>query len=236
MSICHLASLQAFVLSEQRPAPVFPSEFAQLRTLRYLGLGGNEWEDHFPSVIWQLRQLRALDLSWNYMTELPPEIGQLTELRFLYLQANHFRLLPEEMTQLLFLEDLKIWSHWLEPSSQASAQFQKLHEQIPALLRRFHFSDHYPCACCGYLTIEGPYDVCPVCYWEADDMQNVFPSSATGANRCCLIEARLNFARVGVSDDRLLDKARAPLPEEIPDEENRVPHMHFSKEGAEPTL
>ena len=34
----------------------------------------------------------------------------------------------------------------------------------------------YSCPCCGYLVYEenpsGSYEVCPVCYWEYDDIQN----------------------------------------------------------------
>jgi Leucine-rich repeat (LRR) protein len=230
LSICQLPSLRAFVLSGQEQVETFPPEFAQLNTLRYLGLGGNYWEDHLPPVLWQLHQLRVLDLSRNAISRLPPEIGQLTQLRFLYLQQNQIRWLPEEITQLTALEELGMWSHGLEPSPQAIVQLHKLHAQAPAILRRFPYSDRYPCACCGYLTIEREHDICPICWWAADGTQGGFPSSPTGANTYCLIEARLNFARVGVSTDRLLHKARSPLPEEIPEEENRLPHMDFGRD------
>lgn len=232
ISICRLPNLRAFVLSEQRPICTFPPEFAQLSTLRYLGLGENAWGDYLPPAIWRLHQLRVLDLSWNALTSLPPEIGQLTQLRFLYLQGNHVRWLPDEITQLTALEELGMWQHGRQPSSQVIAQLHKLQAQAPVLLRRFHYSDRHPCACCGYLTVREPYDICSICWWEADGSQGSSPSSSTGANTCCLIEARLNFARVGVSEDRFLDKARIPLPEEIPDEENCLPHMDFGREDA----
>jgi hypothetical protein len=230
MSICRLPNLRAFVLSEQRPVCEFPSEFAQLRSLRYLGLGENAWGDYLPPALWQFPQLRVLDLSWNALTRLPAEIGQLTQLRFLYLQGNHIGWLPDEITQLTVLEELGMWQHGLESSPQAIAQLHKLYEQAPALRCRIRSGDYEPCICCGYLTIKEAYDICPVCWWEADGTQGSSPSSPTGANTGCLIEARLNFARTGVAKDRLLDKARSPLPAEIPDEENRMPHMDFGRD------
>ncbi|HEU5381498.1 MAG TPA: CPCC family cysteine-rich protein [Ktedonobacteraceae bacterium] len=255
-SICQLANLQAFVLSDfSYPVEAFPAEFAQLTKLRCLGLGELHWE-RIPPVIWQLRNLRVLDLSWNSLTSLPPEIGQLTRLRFLYLDGNHLDQLPVEIGQLTELEILHIWPHKLQTLPDEIGRLHKLfwlslssklvedpalpyvaHEMgmfidttppYPLLSRaptQLHMS-HYPCQCCGYLIIENEYDICPICFWEADGSQASSPSS-TGANSVCLIEARLNFARASVSEDRFLTNVRQPRPEEIPDEKTRRPHMNF---------
>lgn len=262
-SICQLPSLRAFVLSAPYPADAFPLEFAQLRTLQYLGLGELGWTQ-VPPVIWQLTNLRVLDLSGNRLTSLPPEIGQLTQLRFLYLLENRLLQLPSEIGQLTQLEELGIWPHRLQTLPDEITRLHKLHSLAlskrllksadisriaremrmdidphplaPTLQRvvpTIHKISRYPCAVCGYLTIETDYDICPVCFWEADSLQLLSPSSAVGANHCCLIEARLNFARTGASVDRFLDKVRPPLPEEIPDEDTRMPYMHFVDGGLE---
>lgn len=46
--------------------------------------------------------------------------------------------------------------------------------------------------------------------------QCCYPSLAGFANKPSLIEARLNFARARVCEDRLVKHVRPPLPEEIP--------------------
>jgi hypothetical protein len=259
-SICQLTSLRAFVLSAPYPADAFPSEFAQLSNLRYLGLGELKWA-HIPPAIWQLRSLRVLDLSWNLLTSLPSEIGQLTQLRFLYLTGNHLHLLPAEIGQLTELKVLSVWPHKLQTLPDEITHLHHLHDfslskrllksadisriahemgmyidtEAPALLRRVPPTQkisRYPCMCCGYLTIKESYDICPICGWEADGVQESSPSSETGANTVCLIEARLNFARARVSEDRFLNKVRSPLPEEIPDEDEHLPHMDFGESYA----
>jgi hypothetical protein len=78
----------------------------------------------------------------------------------------------------------------------------------------------FPCPCCGYLTLpEGPpgtFFICPVCWWEDDDVQFADPASEGGANRVSLRDARLNYARIGASEPRFADQVRPPRPEEQP--------------------
>lgn len=54
------------------------------------------------------------------------------------------------------------------------------------------------CPCCGYksLDIDSIYDVCPVCFWEDDPIQNKNPDYDGGANELCLIDAKKNFKNV----------------------------------------
>jgi len=77
------------------------------------------------------------------------------------------------------------------------------------------------CACCGYLTLEDPtngsYEICPVCFWENDYVQNNDPSFAGGANEPRLIEAQRNFVLFGAVEQRLIHDVRAPHPDEFPD-------------------
>ena len=71
-----------------------------------------------------------------------------------------------------------------------------------------------PCACCGSLTIVEEYDICPVCDWEADGVQERDPAFAGGANQMSLIEARANFVAIGAKGPDHLAHVRSPQPHE----------------------
>jgi Cysteine-rich CPCC len=74
----------------------------------------------------------------------------------------------------------------------------------------------YASLCCGNLTLDEPplgtFDICPVCFWE-DDLEGD-PSKGGGANKVSLLEARSNYARVGVSDPTFKAEVPRPRPEE----------------------
>ncbi len=64
------------------------------------------------------------------------------------------------------------------------------------------------CACCGELAVEEEYDICPVCGWEKDDVQERFIGFRGGANKLCLAEARENYRLNGYSDNTLPRKKK----------------------------
>jgi Cysteine-rich CPCC len=77
------------------------------------------------------------------------------------------------------------------------------------------------CPCCGSLTLEGDegdYDICPVCFWEDDPVQLRDPNYEGGANAVSLEQARRNYRRYGVSEERFKDDVRRRTPEEQPRE------------------
>jgi len=52
----------------------------------------------------------------------------------------------------------------------------------------------YPCPACGFLVFEeeaGSYDICPICGWEDDGIQLVYPALKGGANQDSLYEHQL---------------------------------------------
>jgi len=54
-----------------------------------------------------------------------------------------------------------------------------------------------PCPCCGYLTLgeRGDYELCVVCFWEDDGVNE--PGHHSGPNHMTLGEGRRNFERLG---------------------------------------
>jgi hypothetical protein len=79
----------------------------------------------------------------------------------------------------------------------------------------------FGCPCCGYLTFDekpdGTFEICPVCFWEDDNVQNDAPLYAGGANGISVKQAKENFANFGAIKKEFVGKVRKPLPEEIPD-------------------
>lgn len=78
----------------------------------------------------------------------------------------------------------------------------------------------FPCPCCGYLTLSraspGTFEVCPVCYWEDDDVQARDPEYSGGANAVSLNEARANYRELGASAPNFQANVRPPNREEFP--------------------
>ena len=78
----------------------------------------------------------------------------------------------------------------------------------------------YACPCCRFLTLgekpPGTFEICPVCYWEDDNVQAADPTFEGGANSMSLEQARRNFAEYGAISREALGRVRKPLPDEIP--------------------
>lgn len=78
----------------------------------------------------------------------------------------------------------------------------------------------YSCPCCGYLTFDeepcGTFEICPVCYWEDDNVQNHAPLYEGGANGISLNMAKQNFLKYGAIKEELVKEVRKPLSDEHP--------------------
>ena len=63
-----------------------------------------------------------------------------------------------------------------------------------------------PCPVCRYHTFEivGDWDVCSVCGWNSDPVQEAMPNDPTGANGISLSEARRNFEAIGAISQKSL--------------------------------
>ena len=80
-----------------------------------------------------------------------------------------------------------------------------------------NITQKYRCPCCGYLTLPGAgsYDICPVCFWEDDPIQEDDPDFEGGANDLSLNESRRNYELFGACEQRFCEGVRKPLPEEM---------------------
>ena len=75
----------------------------------------------------------------------------------------------------------------------------------------------YRCSCCGFNTLDsvpGNFDICPVCYWEDDNIQRDDPNYRGGANDMSLNEARQNYKNIGAISSDFLEYVRLPLEDE----------------------
>lgn len=73
----------------------------------------------------------------------------------------------------------------------------------------------YKCVCCGKYTMKseppGTFEICPVCFWEDDNVQYDNPDYKGGANRMSLNKARQNYKKIGAISEEFLKNVRKPL-------------------------
>ncbi len=79
--------------------------------------------------------------------------------------------------------------------------------------------EKFRCPCCGYITLTTneplDYEICPICFWENDPIQNDDENYRGGANTISLSEARANFVNLGASQKRFICVVRKPFENEI---------------------
>lgn len=75
------------------------------------------------------------------------------------------------------------------------------------------------CPCCDFLTIDDSAevitDICPVCFWQYDEIAQSKPDSIIGPNRVSLNTAKRNYQLLGASEKSVIDKVRLPYDEEF---------------------
>lgn len=75
-----------------------------------------------------------------------------------------------------------------------------------------------PCPVCDYRTfaVVGDWDVCPVCGWVSDPVQEAMPEDPTGANSISLNQARQNFQEYGAVTQKKLAELEPQNKEKYP--------------------
>jgi len=63
--------------------------------------------------------------------------------------------------------------------------------------------------------LSGTYEICPVCYWEDDAIQNNDFKYIGGANEVSLEQAKSNFKKYGAIESKFMKDVRGPLINEI---------------------
>ena len=73
------------------------------------------------------------------------------------------------------------------------------------------------CPCCGFRTLleRAHYEICPVCYWEDDPIQEDNVLYDGGANDISLQAARRNFLRLGAMSQEFVGLTRPPTSDEV---------------------
>ncbi len=68
------------------------------------------------------------------------------------------------------------------------------------------------CPCCQYktLSVNSMYDVCPVCYWQDDPIQNQLSDFEGGANEVSLQQAKENYNQYSAVQKELMQFIRKP--------------------------
>lgn len=77
----------------------------------------------------------------------------------------------------------------------------------------------YKCVCCGHRTLVYKntleHEICPVCFWENDPIQNKQPEYDGGSNNMSLVKARENYHKYGAISTEFIRYVRAPNKDEI---------------------
>lgn len=66
-------------------------------------------------------------------------------------------------------------------------------------------------------SLYGPYDICPVCFWEDDPFQFNDSTDENGANKVSLIQGQKNFIDFGACERETIENVRRPTTDEPKD-------------------
>ncbi|CAF0872933.1 unnamed protein product [Rotaria sordida] len=103
-----------------------PDQIRQLQNLQSCHLSNNKIEEMPLCLCYLSKSLLFLDLSYNYLRQLPSSIHNLKQLRTLLLLGNHIKILPDAICQLLKLETLWLGDNKLKELPKNFSQLKHL--------------------------------------------------------------------------------------------------------------
>ncbi|BBN70384.1 NB-ARC domain-containing disease resistance protein [Prunus dulcis] len=93
--------------------PLIPSSLCNCKNLRTLATFDSKITSFGGELISQVKCLRTLNLSRNFLKEVPNEVGELAHLRYLDLSDNHDLMkLPDTVCSLINLQTLRLIRCW----------------------------------------------------------------------------------------------------------------------------
>ncbi|ONI16211.1 hypothetical protein PRUPE_3G085000 [Prunus persica] len=93
--------------------PLIPSSLCNCKNLRTLATFDSKITSFGGELISQVKCLRTLNLSRNFLKEVPNEVGELAHLRYLDLSNNHDLMkLPDTVCSLINLQTLRLIRCW----------------------------------------------------------------------------------------------------------------------------
>ncbi|BBG99105.1 hypothetical protein Prudu_008690 [Prunus dulcis] len=93
--------------------PLIPSSLCNCKNLRTLATFDSKITSFGGELISQVKCLRTLNLSRNFLKEVPNEVGEFAHLRYLDLSDNHDLMkLPDTVCNLINLQTLRLIRCW----------------------------------------------------------------------------------------------------------------------------
>ncbi|UJR30755.1 hypothetical protein I4U23_018275 [Adineta vaga] len=123
--IAQLAHLEVFTASNNH-IRTLPDQMRQLQRLQSCHLANNNIEEMPLCLCYLSKNLLFLDLSHNYLRELPSSIYHLTELRTFLLLGNRLKSIPDSLCQLSKLETLWLGDNKLKELPKNFTQLKNL--------------------------------------------------------------------------------------------------------------
>ncbi|CAF1558626.1 unnamed protein product [Rotaria magnacalcarata] len=103
-----------------------PDQIRQLQRLQSCHLSNNKIEDMPSCLCYLSKSLLFLDLSYNYLRQIPSSIHNLKQLRTLLLLGNRIKTLPDSVCQLSKLETLWLGDNKLTELPKSFPQLKHL--------------------------------------------------------------------------------------------------------------
>ncbi|CAF1147726.1 unnamed protein product [Rotaria sp. Silwood1] len=105
---------------------ILPDQIRQLQRLQSFHLSNNKIEEMPLCLCYLSKSLLFLDLSYNYLRQLPSSIHNLKQLRTLLLLGNRIKILPDTICQLSKLETLWLGDNKLKELPKTFSQLKHL--------------------------------------------------------------------------------------------------------------